>query len=164
MNKYEKVLKNMGKILGFAACMSTIIMLITITILPLCFKDSRDSFGIYAALLIELVLFVSVHGTSYFIGLWFLNDRYSASHVSNGNTVWWPKTTYGYVKRNMITNLIETIVSLVFAAFYIILICIRFYYLFVGLMGLILSLIAATVFYLFYKKQQYKLKTEYINN
>ena len=140
--------------------MFAIVILLMMIILPLCFEDSREALGIYFVLLIELIVFLSIHGTSYFIGLWFLNDEYSASHVSNGNTVWWPKTTYGYVKRNMITNLIETFVSLAFAIFYVVLICINSYYLLIGLIGLLLSVIAGIIFYLFYKKQQFKLKNE----
>ena len=164
MNKYEKILKIIGKILGFIGCMSGIFVLLTIAILILCYEDTRSSMGMGVALLIEFVLFISIHVTSYFVGLWFLGDRYSASHVSDGDTVWWPEKTYGYVKRNMITNLVETIASLVFAVFYAVLICIGRGYFVIGLIGLIVSLITGTVFYLFYKKQQLKVKNENLSN
>ena len=164
MNKYEKILGKIGKILGFVCCMLSILMLLSIAILILCFEDPRSSMGMGCALLLEFVLWVSIHGTSYFIGLWFLGDKYKASHVRDGDTVWWPEKSCRYVKRNMITNLIETIVSLLFAIFYTVLLCVGYEGVIICIMGLISSIIAVVLFYLFYKKQQYQVKNENISN
>lgn len=160
MNKHEKILGKIGRVFGFIGCMSLILMLLAMPIILLLFDESRTSMGIGLALITELVVWISIHGTSYFVGVWFLGDRYNPSHVSDGDTVWWPEKTHGYVKRNMVTNLIEIIVSLVFSVLYVVLLCIGYKNMLIILIGLIVSLIAAIIFYLFYKKQQYQVKNE----
>ena len=160
VNKYQKILEKMGKVLGFIGCIIPILMLLAIALLVVCVEEPRSSMGMGCALLLEFVLFISIHGTSYFVGRWFLGDKYKASHVSDGDTVWWPEKTYKYVKRNMITNLIELIVSAVFTVFFAILLCVGYENWIVCLIGLIVSLIAIVVFYLFYKKQEYQVKNE----
>lgn len=163
MNKYEKILGKMGKIAGFTACMMGTVLMLVIVILPLCFEEARSSLGVGGVLLLELAVWVAIHAISYFIGLWFLGERYTPSHVSDGQTVWWPKTTYGYIKRNMVTNLIEIIASALFVIIYVILICCGCG-LTLCLVGLILSIMAAGLFYLFYKKQQHQIKDGDFNN
>lgn len=160
MNKYEKILEKMGKILGFLVCITPILLLLTMSILILCFEAPREAMGIGCSLILESALFMSIHGISYFLGMWFLKDEYRASHVSHGETIWWPKKSYKYIKRNMITNFIEIIVSLIFTTFYTILLCIWQKNIVICLVGLILSLFSTIIFYLFYKKQQYQLKNE----
>ncbi len=157
MNKYEKTLGMIGKVLGFSlfALMS---LALTISPIIVVIFVGVDMLGAML-LLFEFCLFLSVHVISYAVGLFFLGDHYEPTgYVSEGRSLNWPVETYIYIKRNMITNLIELIVCAVFGVAYIVLICLNVFTT-LAICGFAISLIAFWIFFLFYKKQQYKIKT-----
>lgn len=157
MNKYEKTLGMIGKILGFSVFALIALALTVMPIIVVVFVGD-DLIGAMLVLL-EFCLCVSTHVVSYAIGLFFLGDRYKPTgYVNNGQSLDWPVETRIYIKRNMITNLIELIVCVVFFILYFVLLCLNLFKT-LAVCGLVFSLIAFWIFFLFYKKQQTKLKT-----
>ncbi|MGN1201233.1 MAG: hypothetical protein ACI4R8_03135 [Candidatus Caccovivens sp.] len=158
MNKYENILIWIAKIFGFSLVALTASGLIAS---PIIVVISVGSEMIGAMLLLfEFCLCCSIHGVSGSIGLFFLGDHYEPTgYVSNGQSLLWPVETYIYVKRNMITNFIEIITCSVFSVVFIILLCLNLFTT-ISICGLIASIIAFVVFYLFYKKEHHKLQND----
>lgn len=157
-NKYENALKMIGKILGFSLYALISLVLISFPIIPVIFVGSEMIGGML--LLFEFCLCCSIHILSYAIGLYFLGDRYSPTgYVSGGKSLNWPIETYKYIKRNMITNLIEIISCALFSVIYIVFLCLGLFTT-ISICGLVVSIIAFLIFYLFYQKQRYKLKNK----
>ncbi len=158
MNKYENSLGLIGKILGFSLFALIAIGFTTIPIIVVIFVGLDMLGGML--LLFEICLCCSIHFVSYSIGLFFLGDRYKPTgYVSGGRSLKWPKETYIYVKRNMITNFIEIIACSCFSVVFIVLACLNLF-LTISICGLVGSVIAFVIFFLFYKKEEYKLKNE----
>ena len=162
MNKYENILNMIGKILGFSLFAILAIGLTSFPILVIIFVGSEMLGGML--LLLELCLSCSIHCLSYSMGLFFFGDHYiPTGYVKNGRSLNWPKETYIYVKRNMITNFIEIISCLLFCVVYIVLLCLNLFTV-LSICGLVVSIIAYVIFYLFYKKEHNKLTNENLNN
>lgn len=155
MNKYENVLKTIGKVLGFLSFVFISLILLALPIVVIICVGTEMLGGML--LLLELCVLCAVHTISYAFGLFFLDDRYKPSgYVNNGKSLNWPQITYIYVKRNMITNLIECIVCVLFCIVFIILLCLSMFII-VSICGIVASIIAFVIFFLFYKKQQFEI-------
>lgn len=162
MNKYENILNMIGKILGFSLFAILAIGLTSFPILIIIFVGSEMLGGML--LLFELCLSCSIHFFSYSMGLFLFGDRYiPTGYVKDGRSLNWPKETYIYVKRNMITNFVEIISCLLFCVVYIVLLCLNLFTT-LSICGLIASIIACLIFYLFYKKEHNKLTNNNLNN
>lgn len=162
MNKYENILSMLGKILGFGLFALIGISFSITPILVIVFVGSDMLGGML--ILLELCLACSVHFVSHGLGLFFWGDRYKTTgYVRDGNSYRWPIETYNYLKRNMITNFIELILCAVFGIAYIVFLCMNMFVT-ISILGLVFTIITFVIFYLFYKKQNYKLKYEYKEN
>lgn len=157
MNKYEKALGLIGKILGFSLFALLALGFTSSPIIVVIFVGYEMIGGML--LLFELCLCCSIHFVSYSIGLFFLGDHYKPTgYVSGGRSLNWPEETYRYVKRNMITNFIEIITCSFFSVAFIVLLCLNLFTT-ISICGLVASIIAFSIFFLFYKKEQTKLKS-----
>lgn len=162
MNKYEKILSMMGRICGFSFFVIISIGLVGAITLPI-FLVGMEMIPILF-FFFELMLCCAIHFVSYAYGLFFAGDHYKPTgYVSRGQSLDWPVETRRYVKRNMITNLMEIITCSIFIIAYIVLLCLNLYH-FLLITGLVCSIIAFIVFFLFYKKQQYQLKSYNTNH
>ena len=162
MNKYENILKWIGKILGFCFAAAIPLGLTAMPLMVMIFVGD-EVFGAMI-LLFEFCFCSSVHIFSYAMGLFFFGDRYvPTGYVNSGRSLDWPVETYKYVKRNMITNFVEVISCVVFFVVYIFMLCSGLYN-GIAIAGMVASVIGFVIFYLFYKKQQYKLKHGDISN
>ncbi|MBE7074240.1 MAG: hypothetical protein E7379_04040 [Clostridiales bacterium] len=158
MNKYENTLSLIGKVLGFSLFCLLAIGFVAAPIIVIFFVGSSLIGGML--LLFEFCLCFSIHLVSYAIGLFFLGDRYKPTgYVSGGQSLDWPVSTYKYVKRNMITNLVEIIACSVFSLVFIFLLCLNLFPT-ISICGLGASIIGFIIFYLFYKKEQHNLKNK----
>ena len=147
MNKYQNALNLIGKILGVSTFFLPAIGLTAAPIAVIIFVGS-DLIGAML-LLFEFCLFCSIHFASYAIGLIFFGDHYKPTgYVSGGQSLNWPKETYKYIKRNMITNLIEIIVCSLFSILFIVLLFLNLYTT-ISICGLVASIISFVFFFLF---------------
>ncbi len=153
MNKYEKILNKIGQILGFSLFVILALVLVAMPTVVLITQDDL----IALVVLLEICTLIAIYCVSYGIGLFFFKDRYKPTgYVSEGQSLNWPEKTRIYVKRNMITNLIEIIACAAFAVLYIVLLCLGI--IVTSICGLVMSAVAFVIFFLFYKKQQHQLK------
>lgn len=160
-NKYEKILSGLVNILGIVGCVFPCIFMMIGPILVIIYVGNDMLGGML--LLFEFSLCCSIHIISYAVGRFFLGDRYrNTGYVSNGLSLEWPVETPQYIKRNVITNLIEMIVCGLFIAAFIILLCLGLYKT-ISICGIIFSAIAIIIFWLFYKKEEYIIKNNKYN-
>lgn len=158
MNKYQNALSLIGKVLGFSLFDLMALGLAAAPIIVIIFVGSDLIGGML--LLFELCLCCSIHLVSCAMGLFFFGDHYEPTgYVSEGRSLDWPKATYMYVKRNMITNFIEIIICALFSVLFIVLLCLNLFTT-ISICGLVTSIIAFIFFYLFYKKEQHVLKND----
>ena len=156
MNKYENTLKLIGNILGCSLFCLLSVGLVAAPIIVIIFVGSGMIAGM--VFLLEFCLCCAIHFISYSIGLFFLGDHYKPTgYVSRGESLNWPVSTYKYLKRNMITNLVEVIVCTIFSVGYLVLLCLNIFTT-ISICGLVSSMIGFVIFFLIYKKEQHKLK------
>ena len=120
MNKYKNALSLIGKVLGFCLFGLMALGLAAAPIIVIIFLGSGLIGGML--LLFELCLCCAIHFVSYAMGLFFFGDHYKPTgYVNEGRSLNWPKATYMYVKRNMITNFIEINICALFSVLFVVL-------------------------------------------
>lgn len=160
-NKYEKILSGLLHVLGLVVFAFPCVFMIIAPILVIIYVGNDMLGGML--LLFEFSLCFSIHIISYAVGRFLLEESYTnTGYVSNGRSLSWPVETQKYIKRNMITNLIEIITCGLFTVAFIILLCLGLYKT-ISICGIIFSLIAIIIFWLFYKKEEYIIKNNKYN-